>query len=199
MQFPVGPYDVVLADPPWAYTGSPTKWAAAGKHYSLMGVDAIGALPVREVLAPKAVLFCWATGPKLHHAIGALDAWGLHYRGVAFVWVKTARNGVPLKAQGVRPSIVKPLTEFVLAASTVPTGRPLPIADEAVVQTVFAPKRRHSEKPETVQDRIDLLYPDARKLELFARRPRAGWDCWGDELPDNTADDPPMRPRNGVR
>lgn len=180
--WPTGPFDVVVADPPWSYTGSPDKWAAAGKHYDLMSHTDIGAMPVRELLAPKAVVFCWATGPKLHHAIEVLDAWGLHYRGVAFVWVKTTKDGAPLKAQGVRPSIVKPLTEFVLAASTVPNGRPLPIADEAVVQTVFAPKGRHSEKPEIVQDRIEQLYPQFRRLEMFARRTRPGWECWGNEV-----------------
>lgn len=101
--------------------------------------------------------------------------------GVAFVWIKTKRDGSPIGAQGVRPSIVKPLTEFVLAASRVPNGRPMPLGSESVVQTVFAPRREHSRKPDEVRERIEQLYPDARRLEVFARTSAPGWDVWGNE------------------
>jgi N6-adenosine-specific RNA methylase IME4 len=32
-----------------------------------------------------------------------------------------------------------------------------------------------------------MLYPAASKVELFARRARIGWHCWGDQI--NQADD----------
>lgn len=181
---PAGPYDVVLMDPPWAYTGQQDKWGAAAKFYPTHTLDVIQTLPLVPMLSKKAVIFCWTTGPKLEESVLLLRSWGLHYRGVAFVWVKTKLDGkTPIGAQGVRPSIVKPLTELVLAASTVPSGRPLPLSNEAICQTVFAPKSAHSVKPDTVQDRIDLMYPTARKIELFARRQRPGWDSWGNEIP----------------
>ena len=41
---------------------------------------------------------------------------------------------------------------------------------------------RHSEKPPTLQDRIDLIWPEQSKLEMFARRDRSGWDVWGNEV-----------------
>lgn len=128
------------------------------------------------------VLFMWATSPKLSEAIHLGERIGLHYRGVAFVWVKTNRAGAPLGAMGVRPSITKPTTEFVLSFAVRAKGRPLPLSDESIVQTVFAPLSRHSVKPELVQDRIDLMYPTASKCELFARRHRPGWDCVGMEV-----------------
>jgi len=114
-----------------------------------------------------------------------IEHWGLRYRGVAFVWVKTKRSDplMPIGAQGVRPSIVKPTTELVLVASKVATGRcALPLADESVCQVMLAPKSAHSEKPGVVQDRIEALYPAASKIELFVRRQRPGWDAWGDEV-----------------
>jgi N6-adenosine-specific RNA methylase IME4 len=40
----------------------------------------------------------------------------------------------------------------------------------------------HSAKPEALQDLAERLSPGPR-LELFARRRRAGWTCWGDQLP----------------
>ncbi len=176
------PYPVVLADPPWDFYGSPTKWAAAAKFYPCMSDAEILEFAMGDWLAEPGVLFLWTPAAKLDTAVDAIGAWGLHYRGVAFVWVKTRTDGMPIAAQGVRPSITKPLTEFVLAASTQRRGRPLPVADEAVCQTVFAPKGEHSRKPEAVAERIERLYPGVRRVELFARRRRPGWDAWGDEL-----------------
>jgi len=175
-------FDVILADPPWLYYGDQAKWGAAAKFYELLPDADLATFPMGDLIEKPGVLFLWATGPRLDAAIDLIGKWGLHYRGVAFVWVKTKKDGTPIGAQGVRPSIVKPLTEFVLAASTERLGRPLPIHDESVVQTVFAPKGAHSEKPVMVQERIERLYPEAKKLELFARMPRPGWTTWGDEL-----------------
>ena len=178
-----GPFNVVIADPPWDHYGSPDKWAAAGKFYGLMTDQALAAIPMSKILARKAVVFMWCTSSSLARAIDLLATWELHYRGVAFVWCKTSQSGRPIGAQGVRPSITKPLTEFVIAGSTQMRGRPLPLASEAIRQTVFAPRGRHSEKPEEVQIAIEEMYPDMPKAELFARRWRLGWTCWGNELP----------------
>ena len=50
------------------------------------------------------------------------------------------------------------------------------------MQTVFAPKREHSRKPDEVAERIEALYPNASKLEMFARTTRPGWDAFGNEV-----------------
>lgn len=177
-------YDVIVADPPWAYYGDPNKNQAAGKHYKLMHVEEMAQLS--WPLAPRGVLFMWATSPKLHDAMRLASLLGLHYRGIAFVWVKTNREGKPVGAQGVRPSIVKPTTELVLAFSRIAKGRPMPLLSESVPQVVMARRGRHSEKPRAVQDRITQLYGDVARLEMFARERYAGWDAWGDELDENT-------------
>jgi len=156
---------------------------AAAKFYPTMSDEQIAAIPVLDWLEPRHVVFLWATGPRLDNAIDTLRCWGLVFRGLAFCWVKTKKDGLtPVGAQGVRPSIVKPTTEFVLAASVKAKGRPLPIADEGVKQVVLAAKGLHSVKPESVQDRIDRLYPNLRKAEIFARRLRPGWDSYGEDL-----------------
>jgi N6-adenosine-specific RNA methylase IME4 len=175
-------FDVVLADPPWSYYGRQDKWGAAAKFYATAPDEAIARLPVPDVLADRGVLFLWATSPRLDVAMACLAHWGLFFRGVAFVWVKARRDGGPIGAQGVRPSIVKPTAEYVLAASRVARGRPMPLADEGVPNVVLAPKRAHSQKPDEVAAAIERLYPDAARLEMFARTPRPGWDAWGDEV-----------------
>lgn len=93
-------YSVVLADPPWFYHGSPDKNATAGKHYNLMKVDEIGALPVRNLCAKKAALFLWATCPRLPDAIEVMRQWGFHYRGVAYVWIKDAEGRAGHRGSG---------------------------------------------------------------------------------------------------
>lgn len=82
-----------------------------------MSDDALRSLPIHQLLHPHSVLFLWATSPKLDLAMRCLSDWGLAFRGIAFVWVKTKCTGEPIGAQGVGSSIVKPTTEFVLVGS----------------------------------------------------------------------------------
>lgn len=114
-------------------------------------------------------------GRRVHRAMGfALPGRGL--------WGRPTARVFELGRKGVRPSITKPTTEFVLAGSRVANGRPMKLADEGVSQVVLAPRGEHSEKPDEVMARIERLYPDARRLELFARRRRDGWEAWGNEV-----------------
>ena len=179
---PLKKFDVALIDPPWSYFGDQTKMGAAAKFYSTLTDEEIHMLPVKELLNERAIVFLWATAPRLDAALESIKAWGLHYRGVAFVWVKTTKKGIPIGARGVRPSIVKPTCEFVLACSTIKKGRPLPIADESIQNTVLAPTAEHSAKPSIIHERIELLYPQASRVELFARKQRKGWYSWGNEV-----------------
>ena len=48
---------------------------------------------------------------------------------------------------------------------------------------------KHSEKPEILQDRLDVMFPNAVKLEMFARRCRPGWTCVGWECPGTEKED----------
>ena len=193
-------FDIVILDPPWSHYGDPNKPAAAGKHYACIPDEDMLQLDVASYMHPKRSLaFVWATCPRLDFAIAALQSWELHYRGVAFAWVKTRRDGTPVGAQGVRASITKPTLELVLVGSPMARGRPLPIADESVAQVindtrgcdevtpltpdvVLAARGEHSVKPDEVYARVARMYPTASKCELFARAERPGWTCVGDEL-----------------
>ena len=39
----------------------------------------------------------------------------------------------------------------------------------------------HSKKPEAAYLMLEDMFPESKKLELFARNLREGWDCWGNE------------------
>ncbi len=189
---PQGPFEIVYADPPWPYYGSPVKDAAAAKHYSLMSQDALARLPVRDIMAKRAALFLWATGPRLHLAVDLLAHWGLHFRGILYVWVKTNRRGDIIRGQGVPPTFTKPTTEFVLAATTMPTGRPFPVLDLAQAQVVLHPRSEHSRKPAVFRTMIEQLCGDRPRVELFARESAQGWVSWGTPI---TSTQSPQRRR----
>lgn len=186
---PRNDYRVVLADPPWLYYGNPNKDQAAGKHYNMMSQSDLCALPVANHVTKHAACFMWATGPRLPEAISVMQAWGFHYRGVAYVWVKTNSSGKIINGQGVRPTFVKPTTEFVLVGSTNKTGRPLPLLTEGQPQVLLAPRpgNRHSAKPPEIRQRIVELLGDVPRIELFARDRDAGWDVWGNEAPQSVS------------
>jgi N6-adenosine-specific RNA methylase IME4 len=176
-------YDIAYVDPPWYYYGSPIKDAAAAKHYPLMSLDELAAIDVARMLNKRAAVFVWATCPRLNFAIALIEAWGLHYRGVAYVWVKVNRRGAPIAGQGVPPTFTKPTSELLLVATTNATGRPFPILDLAQPQVVLQPRGAHSEKPAIFRQLIEQLCGDRSRIELFARATVPGWDAWGAEVP----------------
>lgn len=181
-------FDIVYADPPWHYYGSTTKDAAAGKHYDLMTQEELEAFPIKSIMSKKAVLFLWATCPRLDYAIDMIKRWGLHYRGVTYVWVKTNKAGKIICGQGVPPTFTKPTTEFLLAATTIKTGRPFPLLDLAQGQVVLHPRAAHSQKPDVFRTLITDLCGKRSRIELFARDNNVpGWTFWGPEAQQRQA------------
>jgi len=180
--FPARRYEIAYVDPPWYYYGSPIKDAAAGKHYPLMSLDELAAIDLRRMLSARAAVFLWATCPRLDFALKLVDAWGLHYRGVAYVWVKINKRGEIIVGQGIVPTFTKPTSELLLVATTNATGRPFPIRDLSQAQVVLQPRGAHSEKPAIFRTLIERLCGRRSRIELFARSRAPGWDVWGAEL-----------------
>jgi len=51
-----------------------------------------------------------------------------------------------------------------------------------VSNLIIAPRRKHSQKPWEAHFRIEAMYPNTKKVELFARDKRHGWNSWGNEI-----------------
>lgn len=192
----IGKYEIVYADPPWDYPkliwrtqladGSYRERSSSGarKHYPTITDAAMLTFPMRSVMVQRSVLFLWATCPRLDFAVDCIKSWGLYYRGIAYVWVKTRKqDGVIIGAKGPPPAFVKPVTELLLVATTIPHGRVFPILDYAQRQVVLHPVGRHSEKPAVFRQNIIDLCGDRSRIELFARTRTPGWDVWGNEVP----------------
>lgn len=179
-----GKFPVILADPAWRYNSrcqhskTKTKFGGgAGAHYPTMSDKEIMALDVKNIAAKNAVLFIWATGPKLGIAMKVITAWGFIYKTTGFVWQKMNKRGLGLFF-GVG-FYSKSNAEICLLATR---GKSLKPRTNKVSSAVLTPLQEHSRKPEAVSQRIELMYPDLPKLEMFARRVRPSWSHWGNEV-----------------
>jgi N6-adenosine-specific RNA methylase IME4 len=98
-----GHYAAILADPPWHFrTYTPLdngNWAGrrdAAKHYQVMSLDEIAALPVVDLAAKDAHLFLWTTGPHLPQSLKVIEAWGFRFSGSGFVWIPLTIEPQPI-------------------------------------------------------------------------------------------------------
>ena len=89
---PPGPYRVLYADPPWQYRSTdPFYHGHATHHYPTLSIAELCALPVRKLVASKAVLFLWVTAPILPECFPVLKAWGFTYK-TQLIWDKMKRQ-----------------------------------------------------------------------------------------------------------
>lgn len=56
------------------------------------------------------------------------------------------------------------------------------LKNRAQRSVLLSPALGHSSKPDALQDRLEVMFPTGKKLEIFARRVKIGWECVGDEI-----------------
>ena len=179
-----GSYRTLYADPPWPERGGGKIKRGADRHYALMPVAEILAMPFGEWAAPDAHLYLWVTNNYLPAGIECVKAWGFRYI-TAVTWVKD-RQGLGQYYRGmtehclfaVRGSLgyqVREDGKRVQGTTGIYEPENLPSAIEA-------PRQQHSVKPERMRGYIERVSPGPR-LELFARRASPGWDTWGNQAP----------------
>jgi N6-adenosine-specific RNA methylase IME4 len=65
---------------------------------------------------------------------------------------------------------------------------PSPLPANRPPSVIAAPRREHSRKPDEAYEMIERMYPELPKIELFARKARAGWAAWGNEIAPEAAE-----------
>jgi N6-adenosine-specific RNA methylase IME4 len=158
---------VLYADPPWQYySRDPHYHGHARDHYPTLSIAELCALPVRKIVAPKAVLFLWVTAPILPECFAVLTAWGFLYK-TNLVWHKDTHNyGYYLSNEH----------EHLLIATR---GSCKPDVENRFPSVQRITRTDHSTKPGEIRMLIDTLYPEGPRLELFARQRVPHWDAWG--------------------
>ena len=179
-------YQIIYADPPWAYPesrGGDNSRGMAIDHYPTMETKDICALPIQQLKTDDAVCFMWATFPKINQALEVMEAWGFQYKNAAFVWVK--RNKISKTYFWGMGAYTRANAEICLLGISKKTRARQMVLSRKVHQIVDEPFEQHSKKPDIVRDKIIELVGDLKRLELFARSKAPGWDIWGNELPND--------------
>lgn len=183
LPLPAGPFSTVVADPPWSFKFSTRNseagnngWRGGGdRHYPLMTLDEVCALDVPALTAPDCVLLLWVPNSQLRSGLAVMEAWGFEHKNV-LTWVKHSKNDPTRPAFGMG-YWARGATEQVLLGVK---GSPKPQSRSEVTWFGSAPER-HSAKPDVFYEVVERLAVGPY-LELFARRTRPGWTCWGNEV-----------------
>lgn len=164
-------YPVIYADPPWRYELPPMGGSnrSIENHYPTMSLEEICALPVKDLATDDAILYLWATSPKLAECLKVIEAWGFEYR-TNFVWVKD-KIGMGYHNRNQH--------ELLLVCKR--GDIPPPPVNVRVSSVVNAERSDHSVKPLEFYTMIESFYPSLPKIELFCRKPRDGWAAWGNQ------------------
>ncbi|WP_279203768.1 MT-A70 family methyltransferase [Obesumbacterium proteus] len=193
-------YQVIYADPPWQY-GNKSSRGAASNHYSTMTLDELKRIPVWDLAADNAVLAMWYTGTHDAQARELASAWGFNVRQMfLFTWVKLNERAQRTVEESLTNGSIVDFWDFYELLNQITRmnpgnysrgnqescliavrGKGLERSDAAIKQVIYSPLGEHSAKPGEARYRLEKLYGDVKRIELFARKQVDGWDSWGNE------------------
>jgi len=173
-------YQIILADPPWSYyndsNAKPNCTTIRGMRrppYSVMGSKEIMKLPIKDISSENSILFIWTTDYHLEKCLKVIKAWGFKYKTVGFAWNKkccfmgayTMKSGIELCLLATKGKDIHKLVKIHNVKSLVEQKR-----------------KKHSEKPAIIRDKIVELMGDLPRIELFARESTKGWTSIGYDI-----------------
>jgi len=174
-------YDLILSDPPWNQRrGQGRKDVRPNSSGIELDYPTMELSDIQEHLRQAtslcnedAVLFLWTIDKYLFEAQNIAEncGWKLHAR---MIWNKI--TGIPASFD------IRFGHEYLLYMYR---GKLRPVAnsERGKIHSVFSePVQRHSQKPEISYEIINRLYPNEKKLEMYSRLERKGWDAFGNEV-----------------
>lgn len=196
-------YQIVVCDPPFSFLDklkhSSVKRGAEA-NYDILDNNEILNLPIKEIADPSgAILALWVPSSLLEFGIELMNKWSFKLKQT-FIWVKIKK----------KENLSKNIKDGILNENALSFGMGrlcrqshelclLGINNNNIYKILnnksqrsvcFYQNLKHSQKPECLQDSLDLMFPDSldkpiNKIELFARRSRPGWLCIGNESPES--------------
>lgn len=172
-------YSLIYADPPWSYGDKMHghSFSLEDEYPTMSNADiyALGGA-IKNMCEKDCALLLWVTNPFLREGLQTIEEWGFKYKTVAFCWSKNTKHGK--KVANLGRWTMGNVEPCLLATKGSPKR-----ASKNVRQLVEAERTYHSHKPAEVRTRIETLFGDVPRLELFAREAPEGWDVWGNEAP----------------
>ncbi|HDD9043199.1 TPA: DNA methyltransferase [Escherichia coli] len=193
-------FSLIYADPAWSYSNTVSN-GAAENHYGTMKLTDMKRLPVWELAEDDAVLAMWFTGTHSREAIELAEAWGFTVRTMkGFTWVKLNPLAEQHINKALREGAVEDFYDFLTLLNTqtkmnggnytrantenlliATKGKGLERINASVKQVIYSPLGEHSQKPWEARHRLELMYGDVTRIELFSRCSAPGWSHWGNQ------------------
>jgi N6-adenosine-specific RNA methylase IME4 len=175
------PYKTIAADPPWKELGGCGR--GTGNHYETIRdkADILRVMVTAPCWRPAVVshLWLWTTTTSLRDGIWLMEALGYDYKTFA-IWAKLSQQGELIAGMG---QYTRHTFEPILFGVRGNGARKLTPAGHGYVDLVEtvekAVRQGHSEKPAEMYQLIERVSLGTPRLEMFARKPRKGWDIFG--------------------
>lgn len=178
MPMPLGPYHVIVSDPPWLFDNSDSHAGSRGHTpYPTMPEADICALgdDVRRMANDDCILWLWVPNALIVDGTGSrvIKAWD---------WTPITTMTWKKNKLGMGSWLRNQTEHAILAVRGKPTmlGSSTPNWFEGEV-------REHSRKPDRFYEIVEATCPGS-KIEMFAREAREGWARWGVEANKFNAD-----------
>jgi N6-adenosine-specific RNA methylase IME4 len=139
-------------------------------------IDDMGDIPLPDLLNRHAVVVMWVIDSMIPQAIELGARWGLKYATVGFYWTKYRPSGKEHIGLGYYTR-ANPEQAWIWTR-----GNGLPVRNFSVRRWLHAPVGGHSVKPQESYARLETLFGDVSRADVFARIVRPGWDAYGDEI-----------------
>jgi N6-adenosine-specific RNA methylase IME4 len=206
-------FSIIVSDPPWLFADQLTMSnvkRGASSNYSTMTNSEIAQLPVKDICNPDgALLALWVPSSILEDGLLVMKAYGFTLKQ-SWIWVKTKKDPFKNLKKKLKKSnqidwdqidwndflsfglgrLGRNMHEVVLIGTRGKIYKNLKNKSQRTV--FFAPAQtKHSQKPEILQDKLELMFPgeSVKKLEMFGRRSRPGWRVIGNEALDTMGQD----------
>ncbi len=159
-----GKFRTIVIDPGWRFPGQ----HRGRPDYATMSHEQLLDLPVSKWAVDNCHLYLWSTNATLPQALELMSHWGFEYKNI-LTWMKP---GLGLGAY------FRTTTENCLFGVR---GSLLTRPPHDIPTHFEARKARHSEKPEDFYELVARA-SYAPRLDVFARKKRDGWTCFGNGL-----------------
>ena len=175
-------YGIIYTDPPWQQSKGGKKSvrpnsSGGGLCYPTMNLDDISLLHkniFESLTEQKHNVFMWTIDKYLIDTEQFMKELG-YIRHARIVWDKI--TGIPT-AFTVRFTHEYLIWFYKKGNILMPADSTRGKYSDVIREQV----KRHSQKPQCAYEMLEDMFPDTKKLELFARNKRPGWDCWGNEV-----------------
>lgn len=175
-------YDIIYTDPPWQQGKGGKKKVRPNSSGGNLDYPTMTLQEIRDIhkhISEKMVnknhnVFMWTINKYLVDAQDIMEDLGytLHAR---IVWNKTT---------GMCPAYtVRFQTEYLLwfykkGTMLMPCENTRGKYPDIMTESV----KKHSKKPVCAYEMLENMFPESKKLELFSRIERDGWDAWGNQV-----------------